>query len=60
MSRRLLLPISVMGTPAALATPATEVAPATMPKCPKCGGCRFVRMELPKEMPGPTLSTDTS
>ncbi|MCE9546586.1 MAG: IS91 family transposase [Planctomycetia bacterium] len=62
--RRLLLPIAVTGTtpPSAAAT----IAPLETPCCPKCGGCRLVRMELPKEPPRPltpppaAASSDTS
>jgi hypothetical protein len=50
--RRLLLPITVVGTPAPTSAAATN-APAETPGCPKCGGCRLVHMELPKEPPRP-------
>lgn len=59
--RRLLLPIAVLGTSAP--PTATEVAPASMPHCPQCGGCRFVRRELPlkaTETPSTTACVDTS
>lgn len=35
--------------PASASDPAT-IAPATAPHCPQCGGCRFVTLELPKEV----------
>jgi hypothetical protein len=52
LARRLLLPLSV-AAPLAPEEPSTDshaatMYPAPMPHCPKCGGCRFLRMELPK------------
>jgi len=57
--RRLLLPVAVMGTTAEPATqrsplqPSTtveaKVTPAPAQHCPRCGGCRFIRLPLPKE-----------
>jgi hypothetical protein len=59
--RRLLLPLSVMAAPATAATASdTKIAPAPTPLCPKCGGCRFHRIELPKETPDSTERVDTS
>jgi hypothetical protein len=51
LSRRLLLLVTVAAVlgraaPAAGAeAPAME--PAALPRCPQCGGCRLVRLELP-------------
>jgi hypothetical protein len=50
--RRLLLPWSVAGgsapaEPSAVPEVVT-VEPAPLPRCPECGGGRFVRSELPK------------
>ena len=57
--RRLLLPVAVMGTAAEPATqrsplqPSTtaeaKLTPAPAQHCPRCGGCRFIRLPLPKE-----------
>jgi hypothetical protein len=57
--RRLLLPVAVMGAAAEPATqppplqPSTTVdaklTPAPAQHCPCCGGCRFIRLPLPKE-----------
>jgi hypothetical protein len=66
--RRLLLPLAVMGAAAAQIPPQLQsdpkIAPAPMPHCPHCGGCRFLRFELPKEMGNETLAakpcSDTS
>ena len=61
ISRRLLLAISVIGSGVPpSSTAAAEIAPAPSPKCPKCGGVHFLRLELPKETPRPTLSSDTT
>jgi hypothetical protein len=53
LCRRLLLPVIVMGMPVAV----DAVAPAAVPCCPKCGGCRFVRIELPKEADGHAIES---
>ncbi len=68
--RRLLLPLAVMGAPAADMLPQApiasdwKIAPAPMPHCPHCGGSRFLRFELPKEIGNETLAaklcSDTS
>ena len=68
--RRLLLPLAVMGAPAADMLPQApiasdwKIAPAPMPHCPQCGGSRFLRFELPKEIGNETLAaklcSDTS
>ena len=59
--RRLLLPWGVVAG-GALAEPAAgpeaAVEPAALPHCPRCGGCRFVRRQLPAE--GEVCSGDTS
>jgi hypothetical protein len=57
--RRLLLPLAAIKTPPT-PTPPSEIASAPMPQCPKCGGCRFVRRELPEATPVSTLGADTS
>jgi len=59
--RRLLLPWNVAGGGAPVESRAASkaaVEPASLPHCPHCGGCRFVRRELPKE--GEVRSGDTS
>lgn len=43
--RRLLLATAAVVAP----PPDTTIAAATVPQCPECGGCRFVRLELPQE-----------
>jgi Putative transposase/Transposase zinc-binding domain len=54
LSRRLLLPATIAttnaGVDASAANGATAIDPAPAPYCPKCGGCRFVSIELPKEV----------
>lgn len=50
LSRHLLLPVTVATTGAeAAALAAPKIEPAPVRHCPKCGGCRFIRIELPKE-----------
>jgi hypothetical protein len=53
LSRRLLLPVivaaAVVGAEPSAANGSTKVDPAPVQHCPKCGGCRFVRIELSKE-----------
>ena len=53
LSRRLLLAVTVAAANAAAepsaANGASTIDPAPVPHCPKCGGCRFLRIELPKE-----------
>ena len=50
MCRRLLLPLS--GTAAEMPTASDATIPAApTPQCPQCGGCRFLRLELPQEAP---------
>jgi putative transposase/transposase-like zinc-binding protein len=51
LSRRLLLaaPVAANVEPATAPDPAT-IAPTAVPHCPQCGGCRFVTLELPKEV----------
>jgi len=56
-ARRLLLPLSTAPPPQA---GATEISPASAVRCPKCGGCRFLRMELPKPPPGSFRATSPS
>jgi hypothetical protein len=51
LSRRLLLPapVAAHAEPASALDPAT-ITPAAVLHCPQCGGCRFVTLELPKEV----------
>ena len=61
LCRRLLLPWNVAAGGALDEPPAAReaaVEPAALPHCPRCGGRRFVRRELPKE--GEVCSCDTS
>jgi hypothetical protein len=69
LSRRLLLPVTVAAANAganAGAEPwaahgASKIDPAPVQHCPKCGGCRFLRIELPKETDvASALGGDTS
>lgn len=59
--RRLLLPLSV-GASVGTAPDADEepITPAVTPHCPKCGGCRFIRLELPKDPTAGLSGRDTS
>jgi hypothetical protein len=50
LSRRLLLLVTVAALGSAAPAGGGEapaVAPAAVPRCPQCGGCRLVRLELP-------------
>ena len=53
LSRRLLLPVTVAAANAAAepsaASGSSKIEPAPVQHCPKCGGCRFLRIELAKE-----------
>ena len=54
LCRRLLLPVTVAGPAADAGKAACDAkgdaaTPAAAPHCPRCGGCRFVRFELPAE-----------
>ena len=54
LCRRLLLPVTVAGSPADAGKAECDAkgdtaTPAAAPHCPRCGGCRFVRFELPSE-----------
>ncbi len=67
LSRRLLLAVTMAvalnAANAELATTsgASKIEPAPVQHCPKCGGCRFVRIELPKEAEVASASrSDTS
>jgi putative transposase/transposase-like zinc-binding protein len=63
LSRRLLLPTlatALTGSGAALDLEARPVEPAPAQHCPQCGGCRFVRIELPTEAERATRPRDTS
>jgi hypothetical protein len=59
LCRRLLaVPQSLAAAPAAAAdSDAAKIEPAALPHCPNCGGCRFVRIALPKS---DALGSDTS
>jgi hypothetical protein len=52
---RLLLPVKlaadVTGGEPSVASDDVKIEPAALPHCPQCGGCRFMRIELP-ENPG--------
>ncbi len=54
--RRLLLPWHVAAGCGAAEVPeaseARAIEPAAQPRCPRCGGCRFVRSALPPEAGG--------
>jgi hypothetical protein len=61
LCRRLLLPLAAGPLPGSelAAADAAPIGPAPVPHCPQCGGCRFVRIELPS----PSVATsdrDTS
>ncbi len=64
LSRQLLLLLSLAALTCAsapLASASPQVDPAVVPCCPQCGGCRFIRLELPKEAGMPlALDRDTS
>ena len=65
LSRRLLLPVTVAAANAAAAPSAangtSQIEPAPAPHCGRCGGCRFLRIELPKETDvASALAGDTS
>ena len=64
LSRRLLLPLNAQATLAAeesANSDAVSIEPTPLPHCPNCGGVRFLRMELPKEVDSAaTSSGDTS
>jgi hypothetical protein len=57
LSRRLLWPVIVAAAVAAVnaaadssaANGASKIEPAPVQHCPRCGGFRFLRIELPKE-----------
>ena len=57
LCRQLLLPL------AAVPTEAKEdamIEPARAQHCPRCGGCRFIRIELPREAEAALTAADTS
>jgi len=58
LARRLLLPLAVGAAASTNAEPTSRLDPAAAPHCPRCGGSRFEKIELPKEMP--TSCGDTS
>jgi hypothetical protein len=64
LSRRLLVPAVAAPELASAApasnVPARPVEPAPVPQCPQCGGCRFVRIELPTEAEAAERARDTS
>jgi putative transposase/transposase-like zinc-binding protein len=53
LSRRLLLPVTVAaaraGGESSAASASSKIEPAPIQHCPKCGGCRFLTLEWPKE-----------
>ena len=36
------------------------IEPALAQHCPRCGGCRFIRIELPKEAEAALAAADTT
>ena len=61
LSRQLLLPVTVAAAAPLASSGSSKIEPAPVPHCPKCGGCRFLRIELAKELAGaPTSGDDTS
>lgn len=54
LSRRLLMPVTVAAASAAgessSASASSQIEPAPLQHCPKCGGCRFITLELPREV----------
>ena len=59
LCRRLLLPLALLGPPPA-STDHAKVEPAAPPQCSRCGGCRFVRLELPQGVDAIRAVGDTS
>jgi len=57
LSRRLLLPQTVPTAPAE--DSAAGIAPACVPTCPRCGGCRLLTIDWPAGH-GPLPAADTS
>jgi hypothetical protein len=64
LSRQLLVLLSLAALTSASAPQAStspQVDAAQVPRCPQCGGCRLIRLELPPEAGDPTaLGRDTS
>ncbi len=63
--RRLLFALTAISVAAepgqdAAKTDGVATDPAAAQRCPKCGGCRFTRFELPAEAQRDTGSSDTS
>ena len=63
--RRLLLAVTAIAVASAagqdaVKTDGATIDPAAPPRCPKCGGCRFTRFELPSEAQRDTGDSDTS
>jgi hypothetical protein len=46
LGRRLLLPVTVAAAEPSAANSASQIEPAPVQQCPKCGGCRFLKIEL--------------
>ena len=59
LCRRLLLPLAARTVPAEIKEDAVIEA-ALAQHCPRCGGCRFIRIELPKEAEAALPVADTS
>jgi hypothetical protein len=59
LCRQLLLPLAAQTAPTAAKEDAV-IAPALAQHCPRCGGCRFTRIELPKEAEASLTAADTS
>jgi hypothetical protein len=58
LCRRLLLPLAAQTVPEAKEDAVIE--PALAQHCPRCGGCRFIRIELPREAEAALTAADTS
>ncbi len=59
LCRRLLLPLAAQPAPTAAQKDAV-IEPALAQRCPHCGGCRFIRIELPREGEAALTAADTS
>ncbi len=59
LCRRLLLPLAAQPVPTEAKADAV-IEPALAQHCPRCGGCRFIRIELPREAEAALPAADTS
>jgi hypothetical protein len=59
LCRRLLLPLAAQPVPTEAKEDAV-IEPALAQHCPRCGGCRFIRIELPREAEAALTAADTS